>query len=417
MVRRVAITGLGLVSPFGGSTEDFFARLLAGESCVRHYTTDDKPRALCMPAVRCDRFEPDAVMGKALSGTMDRYAQLGFAAAKEAWSHAGFAVDDKSEKNDCGVAWGTALGGTLAYERGYRDLWQNGRERISPLSVVLGMNNAASAHIAIQFGMGNSCLSYTVACASAAAAIGEAYRRIRTGEAAVMLAGGSDAPLCYGVVRAWEALRVMAPGDTANSSRACRPFGADRGGLVLGEGAAALVLEDWQHAVNRGAPILAELAGYGATCDHSHLVRPDAHGQIRAIELALADAGLRPDEIDYINAHGTATREGDPTEVEALRHVFAEHAPELAVSATKSMHGHMMGASGAVEAVITVLALRQDALPPTAHVDTLDPACTGVRHLLGGALRGSGARVALSNSFAFGGSNAVLAIRTDRNET
>jgi 3-oxoacyl-[acyl-carrier-protein] synthase II len=411
--RRVAITGIGLVSPFGGGLEDFFARLLAGESCIRHYRTEDKPRPLDMPAVRCDRFAADAALGKALSSTMDRYAQLGFAAAREAWRHAGFDPADRSDKNECGVSWGTALGGTFAYERGYRDLWQNGRERVSPLSVVLGMNNAASAHMAIQFGLGNSCLSYTVACSSASAAIGEAYRRIAAGDADVMLTGGSDDPLCYGVVRAWEALRVVAPGDADTSPRACRPFSADRAGLVLGEGAAALVLEEWQHAVDRGATILAELAGYGATSDHSHLVKPDVRGQVRAIGMALADAGLSPAEVDYVNAHGTATAEGDPTEIEALRRVFGARAAELPVSATKSMHGHMMGATGAIEAVITVLALRQDALPPTAHLDAVDPACAGVRHITGGALRGTGARIALSNSFAFGGSNAVLAIRSD----
>ena len=417
--RRVAITGVGLVSPFGGDGEDFFARLLRGESCVRPYCTDDKPRPLAMPAVRCADFDAGAVLGKALAGSTDRFAQLGLAAAFDAWRHAGFSCADHpaSDKPDYGVAWGTALGGTLAYERGYRDLWQNGRERVAPLSVVLGMNNAASAHIAIQLGLGNSCLSYTVACASAAAAIGEGYRRIRDGEATLMLTGGSDAPLCYGVVRAWEALRVLAPGDGNNAARACRPFSADRAGLVLGEGAAALVLEDWQHAVNRQAPILAELAGYGASCDHRHVVRPEASGQVRAIELALADAGLRPGQVAYVNAHGTATLEGDATEIEALRRVFGEHAGDLPVSATKSMHGHMMGASGAIEAVITVLALQQDALPPTAHLDVIDPACAGVHHVVGAALRGTGARIALSNSFAFGGSNAVLAIRTDRNDT
>ena len=410
--RRVAITGLGLVNPFGGDRQDFFARMLAGESCIRHYTTEDKPRPLCMPAVRCDRFDPDIELGKALAGTMDRYAQFGFAAAREAWLDAGFAADERSEKNQFGVSWGTALGGTLAYEKGYRDLWQNGRERVSPLSVILGMNNAASAHMAIQFGLGNSCLSYTVACSSATAAIGEAYRRIAAGDAKVMLTGGSDAPLCYGVVRAWEALRVVAPGDADNSMRACRPFSADRAGLVLGEGAAALVLEDWEHARDRGAAILAELAGYGATSDHSHLVRPDKGGQVRAMEQALADAGLRPEDIGYINAHGTATAEGDPTEIAALRQVFGARAEHLPVSGTKSMHGHMMGATGAIEAVITVMALQADALPPTAHLENVDPACTGVRHITGNALRASGVRAALSNSFAFGGSNAVLAFRT-----
>lgn len=411
--RRVAITGLGLVSPFGGNTEDFFARIAAGESCTRHYRTEDKPRPLSLPAVRCVDFNPDQALGKPLAATMDRFAQLATAAAFEAWQQAGFSREDKSAKPDCGVSWGTALGGTLAYERGYRDLWQQGRERVSPMSVVLGMNNAASAHIAIQLGLGNSCLSYTVACTSAAAAIGEAYRRIRDGEADRMLAGGSDAPLAYGVVRAWEALRVLAPGDEETSPSACRPFHTGRGGLVLGEGAAALMLEEWDSAVARGAPILAELAGYGASCDHSHLVKPDAAGQVRALNLALADAGLAPAEVDYVNAHGTATKEGDPTEIEALRQVFGAAAEDLPVSATKAGHGHLMGAAGAIEALITVLALHHDTLPPTAHLDQehIDPACTGVRHILGSALRGTGAQAALSNSFAFGGSNAVLAFR------
>lgn len=414
--RRVAITGIGLLSPFGGTSEDFFARLLAGESCVRLYATDDKPRGLSLPAVRCAGFDAEAALGKPLAGSADRYAQLGLAAAFEAWRHAGLPATAGADHPDYGVAWGTALGGTAAYERGYRALWQEGRERVSPLSVVLGMNNAAASHISIALGLANSCLTYTVACASAASAIGEAYRRVAAGEASVMLAGGSDAPLCYGVVRAWEALRILAAAGEDDAA-ACRPFDVGRTGLVLGEGAAALVLEDWQHAQARGATILAELAGYGASADHAHLVRPDVRGQVRALELALADAGLRPEQVDYVNAHGTATPEGDPSEIEALRRVFGPRAAALPVSATKSMHGHMMGAAGAVEAVITVLALYHDALPPTAHLDAVDPTCAGVRHITGSALRGSGARIALSNSFAFGGSNAVLAFRTDRNHT
>jgi 3-oxoacyl-[acyl-carrier-protein] synthase II len=408
----VAVTGLGLVNPFGGNTEDFFARMLRGESCVRHYATDDRPRGLSMPAVRCTGFRADEVLGKALTGTMDRFTQLGTAAAFEAWQHAGLPLDDKRGKPECGVCWGTALGGTTAYENGYRDLWQNGRERLSPLAVVLGMNNAPAAHMSIQLGLGNASLTYTVACASASAAIGEAYRRIRDGEARVMLTGGCDTPLAYGVVRAWEALRVLAPGDEQTSPAACRPFHARRAGLVLGEGAAALVLEDWEHARARGATILAELAGYGASSDHSHLVRPEAEGQVRALRMALADAGLAPDAVGYVNAHGTATREGDPVEIDALRTVFGDRAAELPVSATKSMHGHLMGATGAIEALITVLALQRDALPPTAHLDEIDPACAGVRHIVGAPLCGTRPRAALSNSFAFGGSNTVLAFRT-----
>ena len=260
--RRVAITGLGLVSPYGGDLADFFARLLAGESAVRFLQTDDIPRPL--------------------AGTMDRFAQLGTAAAFSAWADAGLACGQPAENGEnrerWGVSWGTALGGTLAYEKGYKELWIKGRERISPLSVILGMNNAANAHISIQLGLGGVSMSHTVACASSAIAIGEAFRRVRSGEAPVMLTGGSDVPQAYGVARAWEALRVLASGNEKTAPQACRPFSADRDGLVLGEGGAALVLEDWEHAVARGARIHGELIGYGTTCDHSPLVRPEAAG-------------------------------------------------------------------------------------------------------------------------------------------
>lgn len=400
-----------MVSPFGGTTADFFQRMLRGESAIAWHQTEDKPKPLALPAVRCAAFDAEAQLGKSLAGSMDRFAQLGVAAALEAWSHAALTADNAFDPESAGVSWGTALGGVQAFERGYRDLWQRGQTRLSPLSVVMGMNNAPAAHIGIRLGLGNANLSYTVACASASAAIGEAFERIRQGRARIMLTGGSDATLSYAVVRAWEALRVLAPGDAHTAAQACRPFHARRGGLVLAEGAAALVLEDWAHAVARGAPILAELVGYGATCDHHHVVRPVQAGQERAIRQALDQAGIDPVDVDYVNAHGTATREGDPTEINALKAVFGHHAPSVAVSATKSMHGHAMGATGAIEALITVMALQQDAIPPTANLDAVDPLCAGVNHVTGGALRHTGLRVALSNSFAFGGSNAVLAFR------
>ncbi|MGE5319598.1 MAG: beta-ketoacyl-[acyl-carrier-protein] synthase family protein [Hyphomicrobiaceae bacterium] len=415
--RRVAITGLGLVSPYGGDVADFFARLMAGESAIRHLLTDDQPRPLSMPFVSCPAFDPDAALGKPLASMTDRFAQLGMAAAFAAWADAGLPRADEGESRDrWGVAWGTALGGTLAYEKGYRDLWQLDRERLPPLTVVLGMNNAANAHISIQLGLGGVSMSHTVACASSAIAIGEAFRRVRSGEAPVMLTGGSDVPQAYGVARAWEALRVMAPGDADTSASACRPFAADRRGLVLGEGGAALVLEDWEHAVARGARIQGEIVGYGTSCDHSHLVRPDVAGQVRALNAALADAGLAAADIDYISAHGTATAEGDPVEIAALRTVFGASAGDLPVSATKSMHGHLLGAAGAIEALATVLALREQAIPPTANLDPdiLDPACSGVDHVFSGR-QGASLRAALSNSFAFGGSNAVLVFRAAAN--
>src|SRR5882762_3843192 len=383
--RRVAVTALGLVNPFGGDLADFFSRMLRGDSAIRLYTReDDMLRPLSVPAVRCAIFDADAELGRPLAYTMDRYSQLGTTAALSAWRDAGLPQT--------------------------REAPRNGRERVPPLSVVLGMSNAAASHISIQLGLGASSATYSVACASSAVAIGEALPKIRSGEATLMVVGGSEAPLSYGVVRAWEAMRILALGDEASAVRACRPFSSDRQGLVLGEGAGAMILEDWDHAVRRGARIYAEFAGCGSTSDHDHLVRPNVDGQIRAMRMAIHDGGLTPDEIDYINAHGTATREGDPIEIAAIRGVFGSRSTAVAVSATKSMHGHMLGATGVIEAIITVLSLASQEAPPTAYLDDVDRECTGVRHITGGPLRAS-LRAALSNSFAFGGSNTVLAFR------
>lgn len=411
--RRVAITGLGMVSPYGGGVDAFFGHLLAGRSAVRYLLTEDKPRPLSMPFVSCNEFDPVVALGKPLAAMMERFAHLGVSAAFDAWQDAGLErqTSNPDDRNDWACIWGTALGGILAFEKGYREMWQNGRERVSPLSVVMGMNNAVNAHLSIQLGLGGISMSHTVACASSTVAIGEAFRRVRSGEATVAITGGSDATQAYAVGKAWEAMRLVAPGNVDTAPVACRPFAADRAGLVLGEGGAALVLEDWDHAVARGARIHAEIVGYGASCDRSHLVRPEAEGQARALRAALADGGLAASDIAYVNAHGTATVEGDPIEVNALKTVFGGHAPSLAVSATKSMHGHLMGAAGAIEALATVLALREQAIPPTAHLQgRLDPACEGVDHVFEGR-QGVPLGAALSNSFAFGGSNAVLAFR------
>jgi 3-oxoacyl-[acyl-carrier-protein] synthase II len=299
----------------------------------------------------------------------------------------------------------------LTYEKGYGDIYLRGKQRVSPLSVPMAMNNAAASHIAMALGLGSACLSYSVACASSTISIGEAYRRIQRGESSLIVAGGSESPLAFTIMRAWEAMRVVASADAQTAYRACRPFQQDRKGLVLGEGAAALILEDWEHARQRGARIYCELAGFGQSCDHSHLVQPNAQGQSRAILAALCDAELTPEQVGYVNAHGTATPEGDPTEISALKQVFGVHAAQLAVSATKSMHGHSLGATGAIEALITVLALARQVIPPTAHLEQVAPDCVGVRHVMGCALRDVPLQAAISNSFAFGGSNAVLAFR------
>lgn len=409
--RRVAVTGVGLVNPFGGlDALDFFSRLMRGESAVRLYRHPSSPETLKQPAGTCHGFDANAVLGPPLAAVMDRYSHLGVAAGFAAWDDAGLAREGAGS-DEYGVSWGTGIGGAMTVEKGYTDFFVHNKDRAHPLSVVQVMNNAAASLLAINLGLGSACLTYSVACASSAIAIGEAMRRIQAGESQLIIAGGSEAPLSSSIMRAWEAMRVVAQGDEASAPKACRPFQKGRGGLVLGEGAAALILEDWEHAQARGARIYCELAGYGQSCDHTHLVKPDAHGQTRAMRLALREAGLAPEDVGYVNAHGTATREGDPSEIEVLRQVFGEHAAKLPVSASKSMHGHLLGATGAMEALITVLALARGEIPPTAHLDEVAEDCLGVRHVMGEGLREMPMKAAVSNSFAFGGSNAVLAFK------
>jgi 3-oxoacyl-[acyl-carrier-protein] synthase II len=340
----------------------------------------------------------------------DRYSQLGVAAAFSAWDDAGMAREGAGS-DDYGVSWGTGTGGMLTYEKGYADILLRGKKRVSPMSVPMAMNNAAASHIAMALGLGSACLTYSVACASSTISIGEAFRRIQRGESSLIVAGGSESPLAFTIMRAWEAMRVVAPGDAHTAHQACRPFQQGRKGLVLGEGAAALVLEDWDHARQRGARIYCEVAGFGQSCDHAHLVRPDAQGQARAMVAALREAQLTPAQVGYVNAHGTATPEGDPIEISALKQVFGAQAQQLAVSATKSMHGHSLGAVGAMEALVTVLALARRTIPPTAHLEQVAEDCLGVRHVMGRALHDVPLQAAISNAFAFGGSNAVLAFR------
>lgn len=409
--RRVAVTGIGVVNPFGGDAQDFFTRLVRGESAITLYQQLDSPTPLNQPVMRCPQFDATAAIGPSLAAVTDRFSQLGLAAAFDAWADAALPRHDGGA-DDFGVSWGTGVGGTLTFERGYGDFYARGKERAAPLSVVMAMNNAAASLISIELGLGGACLTHSVACASSAIAIGEGMRRIQSGEARVMVTGGSEAPLSFSVMRAWEAMRVVARADEHSAPRACRPFQASRTGLVLSEGAAALVLEDWGHAQARGARIYCELAGYGQSSDHAHLVKPDSRGQVRAIRAAMLEAGLGTADVGYVNAHGTATREGDPVEIAALREVFGEHAATLPVSATKSMHGHLLGASAALEAAITVLAIARREIPPTARFEEAAPDCAGVCHVADG-LHDVPMRSALSNSFAFGGSNAVLAFKAE----
>ena len=410
--RRVAVTGVGMVSPLGATAQASFEALLAGRSGLRLHAPADAPKPLSLPAGVCADFDAVAAFGRARAGTLDRYSQLGIAAGLEAWRDAGLEPAASEDRESWGIAWGTGVGGAMVFERGYRDLFISGRERLPPLTVVQAMNNACASHLAILLALGGCCATYSVACASGAMAIGDAFRRVRSGTAPVMLAGGSEAPLAYGVIRAWLALQVLAPGDAESAPLASKPFQRERAGLVLAEGGAALVLEDWARAERRGARIYAEISGYGESCDHGNLVRPSSEGQARALRAALADAAMTPLEVDYVNAHATGTREGDTIEVAALAAALGGRAAEVAVSATKSAHGHTLGAAGALAAAFTVLGLRNGAIPPTlGDAADLDPECAGVLHVTGAARRDLPLRAALTNAFAFGGTNAVLAFR------
>jgi 3-oxoacyl-[acyl-carrier-protein] synthase II len=273
--------------------------------------------------------------------------------------------------------------------------------------VLLSMNNAAASHVSIKYHLQGANMTYATACSSSAIAVGEAYRQIRHGYADVMLAGGSEAMLTLGAMKAWEALRTLAPEDPNDAGASCKPFSKNRNGLVLGEGAAVLVLEDAERALERGAKIYAELVGYDCSSDSSHITKPDAAGQTRTMLNALRVAQLRPQDIHYINAHGTATLAGDIEETKAIRQVFGEHAGKVPVSSTKSMHGHLMGATGAVEFMAAVLALHNQAIPPTINLHEPDPECD-LDYVPNQGRSNVKLDAVMSNSFAFGGTNAVL---------
>ncbi|WP_295958394.1 beta-ketoacyl-[acyl-carrier-protein] synthase family protein [Rhodoferax sp.] len=410
MKRRVAITGLGLVSSRGQSPAAAFEAWCNGVSDIALHDIGEAPYATAVPFALCVDFDPTAVLGRSRLATMERVSQLSAVAAISAWHDAQLEGLDTAQRDSACVLWGTGGGGTNTTERSYHDLFVKQRPRISPLSVVLGMHNAAASHIALQLGLGGDCLTYSVACASSAVAVGEAFRRVQSGQADIAVAGGAEAAMPFGIVKAWESMKIMAPAGTRPEA-SCRPFHAGRQGLVLGEGSAALILEDWEHAHRRSARIYAEIAGYGSSCDHMHLTTPDAQGQLRALRQALRDASVNPEDVQYVNAHGTATLDGDPVEIAALRTLLGAHAPNTLVSATKSMHGHLLGAAGAIEIMATALALQTQNVPPTAHLDQIDPACAGLDHVCGTGRAGVKLQVALSNSFAFGGSNAVLVLK------
>ena len=411
-MRRVVVTGLGVVSPVGQNADVFFDSLISARSGVGPIQAAFADQLRIPIAAQVLDFDPALHFASNRLSQLDRYSQFSLVAARQAWADAG--IGALAQPETCGTYWGTGLGGAQTLETGYEDLFVKHLNRVKPLSVIACMPNAAAANIAIEFGLQGPCYTYTIACASSAVAVGEAFRAISSGAVDLALAGGSEAFLTLGILKAWEALMTLAVVDKANPASSCRPFAKDRTGFVPGEGAGALVLEAFDHAVARGANIVGELVGYGISNDAKHLSCPEQAGQVRAMRMALAEArgrGVEPTDIGYINAHGTATKVGDKVETESIKCVFGAQAAQLPISSTKALHGHLMGAGGAVELIATLLSLQGKIVPPTAHLYTPDPDCS-LDYVPLKARELPRLRAAMSNSFAFGGSNAVLIAQT-----
>jgi 3-oxoacyl-[acyl-carrier-protein] synthase II len=403
--RRVAITGLGVVSPLGNSVAQFHAALTEARSGVRALPPEIAAKTGVQVAAPVD-WDPAAHFKGPEALTLDRVSQFAIAAASQALAASGLDVA-RENRERAGVSWGTGMGGAQTMEAAYAQVFGRNDWRLRPLSVVMGMSNAAGSNVAVRWGLMGPFANFSTACSSSAMAIGEAMRTIQAGRADVMVAGGAEALLVPGVLASWQALRTLAPADAADPAASCKPFDRHRAGLVLGEGAAALVLEEESRARARGATIHALVTGYGNSCDAAHMSKPDRDGQVRAMRAALAESGIAPDDVGYVNAHGTATVVGDAIECEAIRAALGDAGERVPVSSTKSLHGHLLGGAGALEMIAALLPLAEGVLPPTAHLADPDPACA-VRHVANRAERAERPRAVMSNSFAFGGSNVVL---------
>jgi len=409
-LRRVAVTGIGVVSALGNSFEEFSRALAQGRSGVRRLPEEITRGSGVQVGAFID-WDPAAHFKGTEAGSLDRVSQFALSAASQALAASGLDLT-KADRNRIGVYWGTGMGGAGTLEAAYSSVYGKNDFRLRPLSVVMAMNNAAGSNVAVKWGLRGPFANFSTACSSSAMAIGEATQAIRVGRADAVLAGGAEALLTPGILAAWQALRTLAPADAADAAASCRPFDKRRGGLVLGEGAAALMLEEESMARARGANVLAIVSGYGNTCDAAHMSKPDRDGQMRAMAQALAESGLAPADIGYINAHGTATIVGDVVECEAIRAVLGDAIARVPVSSTKSMHGHLLGGAGALEMAAALLPFQQGIIPPTANLTDVDPACA-VRHVPLKAERVEVPRAVMSNSFAFGGSNVVLIAERD----
>jgi 3-oxoacyl-[acyl-carrier-protein] synthase II len=410
--RRVVVTGLGAITPIGNTLAEYWEGLMSGRNGIAPITLFDSSRHDCQIAGEVKGFDPHAYMDRKDSKRMERFAQFGVATSKQALVDAGFVINDLNAEQ-VGVMIGTGVGGLKVMEDQQEIYMTRGPDRCSPFMVPMMIANMAAGLTAIQTGAKgpNSCP--VTACAAGSNAVGDAFRLVQRGYAQAMICGGTEAavtPLCLAGFAACKAMSTR----NHDPAHASRPFDRDRDGFVMGEGAGILILEELEHALSRGAKIYAEIIGYGMTCDAYHITSPvpGGAGAARAMQLAMKDGKLNPDQVSYINAHGTSTPANDSTETTAIKTALADHAYRVAISSTKSMTGHLLGGSGGIEAVATVMAVANDRLPPTINLDNPDPTCDldYVPH----QSRSQPVEVALSNSFGFGGHNVTLAFQKYR---
>ncbi|MHB8642515.1 MAG: beta-ketoacyl-ACP synthase II [Gaiellaceae bacterium] len=411
--RRVVITGLGAVSPLGNSAEDSWRSLLAGESGAAEITAFDHSHVGYNVHFACELkdFDPTVWVDRKASRRMDRFAQMILAAARQAEADSGVNVSEAPERYGASIA--TGIGGLRSYQECYDILLDRGPDRVSPFSIPSIIPNMGAGWVSIELGTKGPLMSECTACAASNMAIGDAADSIRAGRVDVMFAGGTEAPITEVGIAGFDAMRALSRRND-DPKRASRPFDGARDGLVMGEAAAVLVLEELEHALARGAKIYGELAGYGMSSDASHMTEPDPTGEnpARSMRMALADAGVDPSEVGYINAHATSTPLGDASETRVIKLALGEeNAKKTPVSSTKGATGHCFGAAGAIEAVFTTLAVRDQKLPPTINHEVPDPECD-LDYIANEARDVTGLRVALSNSFGFGGHNATLVIRS-----
>ncbi|WP_417675893.1 beta-ketoacyl-[acyl-carrier-protein] synthase family protein [Pseudodonghicola sp.] len=400
-MKRVVITGAGTINSLGHSVAATLEAMREGRCGIGPLEFRDVERLAIQIGGQVRGFETEGRFNRQQISLYDRFTQFTLTAAEEAITQAGLEFHGELAARS-GVVLGTAGGGVSTWDDNYRSVYEDGKNRVHPFVVPKLMNNAAASHVSMQYNLKGPSFTVSTACASSNHAMGLAFQLVRSGAAPVMVTGGSESMLCFGGVKAWEGLRVM-------SKDACRPFSANRNGMVQGEGAGIFVFEEYEHARRRGAEILAEVVGSAMTSDASDIVMPSKQGAARAMAGALADAGLDGDAVGYINAHGTGTAANDKTECAAVADVFGPHADELMISSTKSMHGHLIGGTGAVELLACIMALRDGVIAPTIGYEEPDPECA--LDVVPNEAREAKVDVALSNAFAFGGLNAVLALR------